>query len=490
MQALRRPLASLTACLAAVLLGASSPAAAAEAAAQSVSLPPSVVLVLKLVTRDFVRPTTGLVISADGKVVVPAGFVEQGDEIVVLDGGTDIARNGRPARTIRRSVAEGLAVLQVSGLRRPPAALAETGAAAGAPLFFAAFPPAEKIAQGAAPLWQAVTLTAGGVRDATVPAAGTPLPAVSGFLFDRCGHVAAMVLAHEAGPGDASGKTRQLDAEKFKRVLADMQISFTQAVCGQAVPTQPQADGAAPPPPEQHKIELTGVTRKSPAPEDSGPKGTAATPADEAKSGAGAETPPTPAVTMTAQPPPSAGDTKRRWLLLLLIPLLAVLLWLGGRKRGAAGATSAVSAEPATAELDTSPAIGTQHPQDAAAAVIPEPDSLPADRDGLLLLEGSTAGGVPLRAYCTFGAGPVDIVIGRGADGLDLRSAAVSRAHARIAGPPGALTLTDLGSSNGTFINGIPCLHGETMYLSANDELRIGDVSARLRVRCRDGADE
>jgi pSer/pThr/pTyr-binding forkhead associated (FHA) protein len=38
------------------------------------------------------------------------------------------------------------------------------------------------------------------------------------------------------------------------------------------------------------------------------------------------------------------------------------------------------------------------------------------------------------------------------------------------------LTITDLGSSNGTSINGIPCLEGETMYIEPGDIIILGNA--------------
>ena len=44
------------------------------------------------------------------------------------------------------------------------------------------------------------------------------------------------------------------------------------------------------------------------------------------------------------------------------------------------------------------------------------------------------------------------------------------------------LTLSDLGSRNGTYIGDIPCLPGEIMYLEETDEIYLGDVKLTVRV--------
>ena len=88
------------------------------------SMPAWTVPVLRLVSATHVEPTTGVVLSDTGLVLVPEDFAGSGDEIIVLDGGTDIIRNGRPARIERRFSAEGLQVLSVEGLKRPGVTLA------------------------------------------------------------------------------------------------------------------------------------------------------------------------------------------------------------------------------------------------------------------------------------------------------------------------------------------------------------------------------
>ena len=72
--------------------------------------------VLRLVSATHVEPTTGVILSDTGLVLVPEDFASMGDEIIVLDGGTDIIRNGRPARIEQKFAFEGLQVLAVEGL--------------------------------------------------------------------------------------------------------------------------------------------------------------------------------------------------------------------------------------------------------------------------------------------------------------------------------------------------------------------------------------
>ena len=118
LRSLRTPFISI--CLGCLLIVAGQCLAQTPAQttlSQADSMPDWTVPVLRLVSATHVEPTTGVVISDSGLVLVPADFATIGDEIIVLDGGTDIIRNGRPATIIHRFPGEGLQVLSVTGLR-------------------------------------------------------------------------------------------------------------------------------------------------------------------------------------------------------------------------------------------------------------------------------------------------------------------------------------------------------------------------------------
>ena len=67
------------------------------------------------------------------------------------------------------------------------------------------------------------------------------------------------------------------------------------------------------------------------------------------------------------------------------------------------------------------------------------------------------------------------IHIGRGAEcELVLRDSKVSRRHARLVGRDGVLVLTDLGSTNGTMVNG---RRVSEMALGAGDRIELGETS-------------
>lgn len=71
------------------------------------------------------------------------------------------------------------------------------------------------------------------------------------------------------------------------------------------------------------------------------------------------------------------------------------------------------------------------------------------------------------------------VVVGRG-DGVDvrIRSTEISREHCRLTSDGDDLLVDDLGSSNGTFINGRP-IQGQSR-LTAGDRISFGPVTLRL----------
>lgn len=69
-----------------------------------------------------------------------------------------------------------------------------------------------------------------------------------------------------------------------------------------------------------------------------------------------------------------------------------------------------------------------------------------------------------------------DVTFGRDPNeaGYVLTSPGVSRLHAKLSGRNSTYTLTDLNSSNGTFINGTPCTPGREYEVKAYDEISFG----------------
>ena len=75
------------------------------------------------------------------------------------------------------------------------------------------------------------------------------------------------------------------------------------------------------------------------------------------------------------------------------------------------------------------------------------------------------------------------MVIGRAAGHCELivSHATVSRRHARLMLAGEALQIEDLGSTNGTSVNGKAARPGTRMPLQVGNRLRVGDVELSIR---------
>jgi hypothetical protein len=441
----------------------------ASASAQSANMPGWVVPVLRLVSATHVEPTTGVVLSADGLVLVPADFAAPGDEIIVLDGGTDIIRNGRPARLEKSFPDFGLEVLRVEGLRRNAAPVAPDALKDGSRITLRAFPPAELIADGAPPVNAAAAISVFPESDIPALAAGNSLPNVTGALLDECGNLAGLSLADGVQSLDPAPATRYRWGFALRAVLADLQLPVSGRSCAIL------ADADLSPAPLEEQFPQPEVTEPAAAEAE---ESTEEPPGDEA-----AELeplldvlPPFEKDTMAdeALPAPAAQEVSAP-----LWPWLAggLLLLAGGvfvhrlRRGGTAQrppTIDSVAEDPAPALAD--PGNGRDQPAPMAGPTV------------RLVLRGELADGRVFEAATEVSAEAINLEIGRGDVDLVIASQAVSRRHARLNGSSDSLTLTDLGSSNGTAISGVPCLEGEIMYLEAGDTVILGDARFNVAV--------
>ena len=458
----------------------------AFAATQAGDLPSYVVPVLRLVSSTHVEPTTGLVLSDSGLVLVPGGFASAGDEVVVLDGGTDIVSNGRTARIERDLPMDGLQVLSVYGLRRAPAPFADDGLADGDSVSLRAFPPAEQIAEGAAPLDVPATVTVFGESGNPAISGDTALPNVTGPLLDECGNVAAFSIANDIQTMASSPGTRYRWRATLLDVMARLGLRPAPSACVDEVLAEDVT--------EPETIE-PDVAESGQPPEEAAP---ATDPESEPPAGepvvedeAAAEEPPAPEEPLDLEvlppieseviaeqtPAPVIEQDQPRsywaWLLLaaaLVAAGLALQLW----RRRLAAADEPV--EDAAVQMPFSPEHGVDKEPEAA--------------DSLLRATGRFADGRPIGLSCPVNRDAINVVIGRGRVDLRIESAAVSRRHASLNGSSEELTLTDLGSSNGTMLNGVPCMEGEIFYCEAGDTLVLGDARFTLELEPIAEADE
>lgn len=456
----------------------------------------SIVLVLKLVSATHVKPTTGLVVSDTGLIVISAGFAIESDEIVVLDGGTDISRYGRPARVVKHSSSGELALLAVEGLNRPAVELSQTDTNDELPvarvLHLTAFPPARGIAAGEQPLWVPVTVTEHDSSGKTSASPATPLPNVTGAIIDQCGLLFGLNLARGEQSLDASKNPTTVFFADLVRVLDSVNVSLSTASCNtpaqDQVPDVPESQEAASATGSKATEEPAPVSEERPA---------ELTPDEKAESIPDLDTSakdyeePVYSVATGDESAPFLSPWQQLLALIVVAAMVTVAMKFFSRStrpsRQSDSLTDAVrplvdSDEPGTAVLQSaedSPLLDSAA-SCAEADELPNLDKLPAGYDGYVLLEG-LADKVHFRRFCMVNSEQFDIVIGRiGAD-LKLESPAISRSHARLEGRDGFLTFADLNSSNGSFIRGIPCLPGEIMFIDPADEIQLGNLHLQIK---------
>jgi len=115
----------------------------------------------------------------------------------------------------------------------------------------------------------------------------------------------------------------------------------------------------------------------------------------------------------------------------------------------------------------------------------PASNSRPEQTDCVLEITGRLPDGTPFNRSCDVNGAAINVVIGRARADISIDSADVHREHARLSGSADMLTISDLGSARGTWINRVPCLKGEIMFIGAGDTIFLGEVSFQAVVRPR-----
>ena len=90
------------------------------------------------------------------------------------------------------------------------------------------------------------------------------------------------------------------------------------------------------------------------------------------------------------------------------------------------------------------------------------------------ILQGVTSSGIEVREGVRSVDGLVDLVVGRANADILVDDATVGRQHVRLVGTRDDTRLIDLGSRNGTSVNGQPCERGRSYAIAVNDEIRLG----------------
>lgn len=428
-------------------------------ATASTAFPPWLVPVLQVVSETDVIPGTGVALGP-GRVLVPAEFAALEVPLVVLDGGGDLARHGRPATVLERWSLAGLAVLDVPGLDRPAPVLDAGPLIDGQTVALWAVAPAELLRQGEATLTRRATVAVDGTGQVTL---GTDqhLPNLTGALVDACGHW----VGHSAARGVASLATAANTLYQWLPLLADRLdqggIELARARCERPFPSLvvsvPVEDAAVSPIDDPAPVSVDAVR---------------------------------PPVDDTAPPEPAAPSASPVLDEPELLPAPDLPPPEKRVQEGEGAASDPISDQAVGTETDT---------------VVPKDGGFPAWAWGLILVglaltslailrstRGRAVASVPVMETVAWlrseegtwpieaAGGVVDRVLGRHDADLLVTGETISRHHARFRGTPGSLQLVDLDSTNGTFVNGQPCAPRTGVAVSPGDRLRFGDRDFEL----------
>lgn len=428
------------------------------------TLPEGVVLVVKLVSAQDVEPTTGVVVGDGGLVVVPASFVSAGDEIVVMEGGGNIARDGRRTRVAHRASDRGLVVLEVDGLSVSPPTLGFPPGDDGDELRFGAFPPARLLAAGRGPMWLPAGLSANETAGIYGLAETPRLPNVSGALFNRCEQwVGYSQPVGEPGLNAGMPPVVMFGAD-LKRALEDMNVAVPAGTC-----ERPAAAAGA-----TAGDEIADINDETPDLEPDSPAEPAAEPAvrpeEPTRDGRPAAAAETPKPTSVAVPGAEIFEPRRRalpWVLAVAVFLAIALLVL---RRG-----PRQEEEPETIELLDGGADSRRPAADDAGR-------LPPGTNAWLHASAHAPDGEALDARCAVDADDFACVLGREDADLAVPHSSVSRSHLRVEARKGRMALGDLGSTNGTAVSGARCLPGEIVYVDEDQVIGLGELRLSLRL--------
>ena len=439
-------------------------------------MPAWIVPVLRLVSATRVEPTTGVVISATGLVLVANDFADSGDEIIVLDGGTDIIRHGRPAEITHRFPAEGLMVLSVTSLQRAAVRFTASDLADGSSVRLQAFPPAELIEQSAPPLDVSATIYIHPETKKATISDDTLLPNVTGPILDACGRLTGYSSADGVQSMSTAESPRYHWKDSLLAILNELQIDIIEMPCEQPPPSVA---------PEDETIVETGVnltdeneTGKVEPNEDK----TIDEPEEELlweldvlppiedfdDLADGAKHEEIGAEAKDDNEVDDEGLTVWAWLFSSFLLLASAFVLHRIRN------TRSLNAE---AEVQADHPSYPPAPEDDDELTYPAPGL-----DSLLVIEGILSDGTQIRQSCKVSRNAINIVIGRGNADINIDSSAISRQHVSLNGTRTMLTITDLGSSNGTSINTIPCLEGETMFIEPGDIIILGNARFSFKI--------
>jgi hypothetical protein len=378
-------------------------------------------------------------------IAVPASLAAGDAELFVLDGGTDLTLHGRAAARVSPETEGPLAVLAVPGLQRPAIRATFNPPEVDHELRLAAWPNADRMAAGDLPYW--VPINVGGVSPGQRQALldGQSVPNVSGPLLDLCGQWAGMVIAAD-NTADPAAAPRILLNDALLEAAELMGIALRREACAEVAPIGGQAAAARPAAP-------TPAPSRAPARSSSGMLDNIL---KDAQLGLGSV------------------------VFVLSVVVAGLVFWIAVKRRTAAQRRRKLKRTLQT-ETVTFSSTGLPERQTRAEPTTFEPKTAPPQSRGWLRIEGNHADGRPLRAVTALRDGKFQAVIGRAGVELSADGPGISRRHAAITVEGGRMTLTDLGSRNGTFVNGVRCLPDEVFVITDKDKILLGAAQVQVR---------
>jgi peptidoglycan hydrolase-like protein with peptidoglycan-binding domain len=231
-----------------MLLAASclTPHSSAQAGAQT-PVPDSLVLVVRLLSDDRVRPTTGVVVSSDGLILLPLDFVAaEGGEIYVLDGGTDPSQHGRPVSVLRSRKIEGVVLARAEGLSRPPMVFASKRPQDDSVVQLWAYSDSTSMQSGRLFTRKYARVRLHQDYDTLALSRGFPLPNVSGAVTDACNHLLGLSLARGTSTAASTGSTTYLWVNRLHETLLRLGVEPQTGDCEDDLPWPDPVPGQAP----------------------------------------------------------------------------------------------------------------------------------------------------------------------------------------------------------------------------------------------------
>ncbi len=434
-----------TALLGVLLLAPTWPLQAQQNLPTRQNLPPGVVLLARISDDGSVDYSMGVVIDRDSAgtalILLARDFANGTGELVALEGGSDLFTHGRSTQAYAEDADSALAVVAAPGIRQPPISMTFNPPANEHELRLLAAPAPEQIAAQALAYWVPVAISGSSDTVAQQPVSPQDIPALSGPLLDLCGQLAGMVISDL---DNGASETRAVPNDALLTASNNLDLSPRLEACMQVADL-----GASP------VISTPALARPEPAP-SSGSK--------------------------------PLGIALPSLVFLGSAVLSGMVFWLFIRRRAGKQITErkrlAAEAETVRLSSDGLPMRATRvarekRQQEDTPFV---PGTRPPGSTGWLRIEGSHADGRPLRAVTAVRDGTFKAVIGRAGAELTADGPGISRQHARITIDQGRMTVTDLGSVNGTFVNGVRCQRDEIFVLKDGDQLLLGAAPVTVKL--------